>query len=80
VPAAADHGELLVLAVKGQVAAQVLRAAGADNLAGKPVIDTTNPIADAPADNGGHGGRRGGPGHRAPVHSLVHPCVPGGSE
>jgi 8-hydroxy-5-deazaflavin:NADPH oxidoreductase len=52
VPAAAAHGELLVLAVKGQAAAQVLHAAGASNLADKPVIDTTNPIADAPADNG----------------------------
>ena len=29
-----------------------LKAAGANNLAGKPVIDTTNPIADAPPQNG----------------------------
>jgi hypothetical protein len=29
-----------------------LRAAGAPNLAGKPVIDATNPIADAPPTNG----------------------------
>jgi len=43
---------LVVLAVKGAVAADVLRAAGAANLAGKPVIDTTNPIADAPPDQG----------------------------
>ena len=33
---AAGFGELLVLAVKGSVAADVLRAAGTANLAGKP--------------------------------------------
>jgi predicted dinucleotide-binding enzyme len=49
---AAKFGELLVLAVKGAVAAEVLAAAGTANLAGKPVIDTTNPLADAPPDNG----------------------------
>lgn len=52
VPDAAAHGELLVLSVKGSVAATVLRAAGRENLAGKPVIDTTNPLADAPPANG----------------------------
>jgi hypothetical protein len=49
---AARFGELLVLAVKGSAAEDVLGLAGADNLAGKPVIDTTNPIADAPPVNG----------------------------
>jgi hypothetical protein len=49
---AARFGELLVLAVKGSAAEAVLGLAGADNLAGKPVIDTTNPIADAPPVNG----------------------------
>jgi len=49
---AARFGELLVLAVKGTVAAEALRAAGIVNVAGKPVIDTTNPIADAPPANG----------------------------
>jgi len=49
---AARFGELLVLAVKGTAAADALRAAGAANLAGKPVIDATNPIADAPPVNG----------------------------
>src|SRR5271165_5950159 len=44
---AARFGELVVLAVKGTVALEALRAAGAANLAGKPVIDATNPIADA---------------------------------
>jgi len=48
----AKFGELIVLAVKGTVAADALRATGAANLAGKPVIDATNPIADAPPANG----------------------------
>ena len=49
---AAKFGELVVLAVKGSVALDALKAAGAANMAGKPVIDATNPIADAPPANG----------------------------
>jgi len=49
---AAKFGEVIVLAVKGTVALDVLKAAGAANLAGKPVLDATNPIADAPPTNG----------------------------
>jgi len=49
---AAKFGELIVLAVKGTVALEALKAAGAANLAGKPVMDATNPIADAPPANG----------------------------
>jgi 8-hydroxy-5-deazaflavin:NADPH oxidoreductase len=49
---AAAFGEVVVLAVKGSVAADALRLAGADHLAGKTVIDATNPIADAPPVNG----------------------------
>jgi predicted dinucleotide-binding enzyme len=49
---AARFGELVVLAVKGTVALEALRAAGAANLAGKPIIDACNPIADAPPVNG----------------------------
>src|SRR5262244_1679961 len=49
---AAKFSELIVLAVKGTVALDALKAAGAANLAGKPVIDATNPIADAPPVNG----------------------------
>ena len=49
---AAKFGEVVVLAVKGTVALEALRAAGAPNLAGKPIIDATNPIADAPPING----------------------------
>jgi len=48
----AQFAELVVLAVKGTVAADALRAAGSANLAGKSVIDATNPIADAPPTNG----------------------------
>jgi hypothetical protein len=50
--AAAAFGEALVLAVKGKPAGDVLRLAGAENLKGKVVMDTTNPIADAPPDHG----------------------------
>lgn len=49
---AAEFGELLVLAVKGTAAADALRLAGAENLAGKTVIDACNPIADAPPVRG----------------------------
>jgi predicted dinucleotide-binding enzyme len=49
---AARFGELLVLAVKGAMAAEVLKAAEAQNLEGKTIIDATNPIADAPPSNG----------------------------
>lgn len=50
--AAAAFGELVVLAVKGKAASSALRAAGAPNLAGKTVVDATNPIEDAPPENG----------------------------
>jgi predicted dinucleotide-binding enzyme len=49
---AARFGEAVALAVKGSVAAEALTAAGAANLAGKTVIDATNPIADAPPEDG----------------------------
>src|SRR4030095_14897428 len=49
---AASAGEVLVLAVKGTAASEVLRSAGAANLTGKVIIDTTNPIADALPDHG----------------------------
>ena len=49
---AAAFGELIVLAVKGKAAAEALRAAGAKLLAGKTVIDATNPIDDGPPVNG----------------------------
>jgi len=49
---AAAWGEVIVLAVKGSAADAVVEAAGIDRLAGKLVLDTTNPIADAPPENG----------------------------
>ncbi|HEY2808951.1 MAG TPA: NAD(P)-binding domain-containing protein [Steroidobacteraceae bacterium] len=49
---AAEFGEVIVLAVKGAVAAEALRLAGVSNLADKPLIDATNPIAEAPPSNG----------------------------
>jgi Predicted dinucleotide-binding enzymes len=49
---AARFGDIVVLTTKGSAAEAALRAAGIDNLRGKTVIDTTNPIADAPPVNG----------------------------
>ena len=49
---AASFGEIAVLAVKGTAALDAIRAAGESNLAGKVVIDVTNPIANAPPDHG----------------------------
>ncbi len=49
---AARFGDVLVLAVKGTVAEDALRAAGHDHFAGKTVIDATNPIADVAPQNG----------------------------
>lgn len=49
----AAFGELAILAVKGTAAEAVLRAADAGrHLAGKTVIDASNPIADLPPDGG----------------------------
>jgi predicted dinucleotide-binding enzyme len=49
---AAEFGDTIVLAVKGSVASEALHAAKSANLAGKIVMDATNPIADAPPTNG----------------------------
>ena len=48
---AARFGELLVLAVKGTAAAAAVDACGSA-LAGKVVLDATNPLADEPPVNG----------------------------
>jgi predicted dinucleotide-binding enzyme len=45
-------GDLVVLAVKGSAAEAAIGLCGPENLANKTVIDTTNPIADAPPVNG----------------------------
>ncbi len=49
---AAKFGEFAVLSVKGTAAAEAIRSAGPVDLAGKTVMDVTNPIADAPPVNG----------------------------
>jgi len=49
---AAAAGDLVVLCVKGSAAAAVLRAVEPKNLAGKVVIDVTNPVSDDPPANG----------------------------
>lgn len=49
---AAGSADIIVLAVKGSVAQEMLTLAIADNLRGKIIIDATNPIADAPPQNG----------------------------
>jgi predicted dinucleotide-binding enzyme len=48
----AAWAEAAVLAVKGGAAEQAVRDANPANLRGKAVIDTTNPIADAPPEDG----------------------------
>jgi len=48
----AAFADVVVLAVKGTAASEVLAIAGEDNHAGKPVIDATNPIADEPPVDG----------------------------
>ncbi len=49
---AARFGELVVLAVKGTAAEAAVDLCGMANLRGKTVIDTNNPIADAPPVHG----------------------------
>jgi predicted dinucleotide-binding enzyme len=49
---AAAFGDTVVLAVAGAAAEEALRMAGPDRLAGKTVIDATNPIAAAPPVDG----------------------------
>jgi predicted dinucleotide-binding enzyme len=48
----AAFGEILVLCVKGLAAENAVRSANPENLRNKTVIDTTNPIADAPPVSG----------------------------
>jgi len=51
VPEAAKAADIVVLAVKGSGAEETVAACGA-GLAGKTVLDATNPIANAPPTNG----------------------------
>jgi len=48
---AATFGEVVVIAVKGSAAEEVVASVG-PAIAAKTVIDTTNPIADGPPDQG----------------------------
>jgi 8-hydroxy-5-deazaflavin:NADPH oxidoreductase len=49
---AAGFAEVVVFAVKGTAAKEAIVTVGSDALAGKVVIDTTNPIADVPPVHG----------------------------
>jgi 8-hydroxy-5-deazaflavin:NADPH oxidoreductase len=49
---AAAFGDIVILAAKGNAAVQVVQAAGPAAMAGKTVIDATNPLNDAPPVNG----------------------------
>lgn len=71
--AAAEHGALIVLAVKGVAAEEALELAGHGRLAGKVVIDATNPLdfsgggpglAYGHTDSGGERIQRGVPDAR----------------
>jgi len=48
----AKFGELLVLTTAGSVTEEAIKLAGHSNFSGKIVIDTTNPIAKEPPQNG----------------------------
>jgi predicted dinucleotide-binding enzyme len=49
----AEFGELLVLAVRGDISGDVLNSVGAERLKGKTIIDATNPIDHKnPPENG----------------------------
>src|ERR1700678_3197355 len=50
--ATAQFGEILVLAVAGSAAEEAIQLAGPENLAGKVVIDATNPISKQPPTAG----------------------------
>lgn len=49
---AAAFGDIIILAVKGSAALNVLDKAGNKNLNGKTIVDTTNPISDSAPVNG----------------------------
>lgn len=49
---AAEFGDIIVLAVMGATAAEVIEQAGPQNLDGKTIIDTTNPLDELPPEDG----------------------------
>jgi len=50
--AAAEGGEIVVLATRGTAAEEAIRTAGPQHFAGKLVIDATNPLAPDPGTGG----------------------------
>jgi 8-hydroxy-5-deazaflavin:NADPH oxidoreductase len=50
--AAAESGEIVVLATRGTAVEEAIRTAGLQHFAGKVVIDATNPLAPDPATGG----------------------------
>jgi len=70
---AAEAGEILILAVKGTAAEAVAEAAELARHAGKVVIDTTNPIADAAPE---HGVLRYFTGPNESLHERLVAAVP----
>ena len=49
---AGKFGDIVVLALKGSIAVEAVEDAGVQHLQRKTVIDTTNPILEAPPENG----------------------------
>jgi 8-hydroxy-5-deazaflavin:NADPH oxidoreductase len=49
---AASFGDFVVLATLGTVAESALEQAGLDNLAGKTILDATNPLTEGPPEDG----------------------------
>ncbi len=49
---AAAYGDIVVFSVKGGAAESIIKGLPAGAIAGKTIIDTTNPIADLPPTNG----------------------------
>lgn len=93
---AAKTGEVIVLAVHGSNIAEAVKAAGPENLAGKLVLDTSNPLEFGA--NGAHKpksipdsclqvAQRAAPKAKlvkawncTPGHLMVHPKIPGGGD
>lgn len=93
---AAKGADIVVFAVHGDKVADAVKAAGADNLAGKLVLDTTNPLEFGA--NGAHKpkvipdsclqvAQRAAPKAKfvkafncTPGHLMVHPKTPGGGD
>ena len=48
----AEFADIIVLAISGLAAKEVIELAGVNNFTGKVIIDATNPIANAAPDNG----------------------------